>query len=171
MARCTHCGKFIFRGIKEGSRRFCGESCYENGFLLPLSQHAGSEAIEKHIREVHRQRCPICHGQGPCDIVASHTAFSWVIFTHWRHKSQLSCAQCGKKEIWKSAIFTALFGWWGFPFGLIVTPAQLIKNGIELTRLPSENEPSEALQHMVKLKIGRALLDAAKSRAEYRRSA
>jgi hypothetical protein len=153
MARCAHCNKFILGGKKQGALRFCNDECHQRGFLAPMAERAAPEQIAERIRQLHQQQCPICGGDGPVDVCTSHLAWSYLIRTSWKDRSQLSCASCGKKAIWKGLAITSLFGWWGFPFGLVATPWQLL-NGIKsLRKLPAASRPSDALQHMVKLQV------------------
>jgi len=159
MAKCSYCGKFILGGKKQGSLRFCSADCHEKGFLAPLAERAAPEVVETRVREVHQQRCPICGGDGPVDIFTSHTALSFFIHTFWKDHPRLSCARCGKKSIWKGLALTAVFGWWGFPFGLIATPWQLLNGVRSLSKLRDASQPSEELQRMVKREVAAALTD------------
>jgi hypothetical protein len=47
-------------------------------------------------------------------------------------------------------------GWWGFPFGLLVTPWQLMKNVSGLMR--SSDHPSGELERIVKLDLANNLV-------------
>jgi len=153
MARCANCGKFILGGKKQGPLRFCNDLCYEQGFLIAVADQAAPEVVASRLVQLREQTCPLCDGEGPVDICTSHTAWSLVVMTSWKDHPQLSCARCGKKAILRGLAFTSVFGWWGFPFGLIVTPWQLM-NGIKSLRaLPNAEQPSAKLQEMVKLQI------------------
>jgi hypothetical protein len=157
MAKCSYCNKFILGGKKQGSLRFCNDECHQNGFLAPLAARTAPEVVAERIREVHQQRCPVCGGSGPVDICTSHTAWSLIILTSWKDHPRLSCASCGKKSIWRGLALTSLFGWWGLPFGPIVTPLQLINGVRSLNKLPDASGPSETLQQMVKLDVASQL--------------
>ena len=43
-------------------------------------------------------------------------------------------------------LFSGVFGWWGFPWGLVMTPVQLARNLVELTGGPKSDAPSALLQ-------------------------
>jgi len=56
------------------------------------------------------------------------------------------------------AIFSFLFGWWGFPWGLLVTPVQVVRNIVNAMNSPDEMRPSEKLQNIVRQSIASNLL-------------
>jgi hypothetical protein len=52
------------------------------------------------------------------------------------------------------ASLSSLFlGWWGFPWGLILTPVQIGRNLFGLVRSPSSFAPSAQLERIVRLTI------------------
>lgn len=160
MAKCSHCGKFImFGGKKQGELRFCSDACHQQGFLAPLAERFAPEVIEQQVRQIHQQSCPVCGGDGPADINTSRTTASILIMTSRKDSPRLSCARCGKGSINKGIASTALFGWWGFPFGFIFTPWQLFKGVKSLSNLPDASQPSEKLQRLVKLQVAGSLAD------------
>ena len=144
MAKCAYCGKFLLFGTKVGELRFCGRECKEKGLLIPLAETSGARRRAEHAAATHQQNCPVCLGPGPVDIFTTHTAMSFLVLTQWKSKPQLSCALCGCAAIWKGIASTAVLGWWGFPFGLIITPAQLFKWAKELSNSPDPSQPSDA---------------------------
>jgi hypothetical protein len=157
MARCAHCGKFILGGKKEGPLRFCNDRCYEQGFLTAVADQAAPEVVTARLAQVHGGVCPICHGEGPVDVCTSHTAWSIIVMTSWQDHPQLSCARCGKKAILRGLVITSVLGWWGFPFGLVVTPWQLMNGIRSLRKLPNSETPSAELQQMIKLQVAREI--------------
>jgi predicted RNA-binding Zn-ribbon protein involved in translation (DUF1610 family) len=157
MPRCANCNKFIIGGKKQGELRFCNEDCYQRGFLARVAEEVAPELVAEQLQEIRSQDCPICGGKGPVDLSTSHTAWSIVIMTSWKDHPRLSCSKCGKKAIWRSLAFTSVFGWWGFPFGIVVTPWQLLNNFKALKKLPHVDQPSDELQHLVKTQIASEL--------------
>lgn len=157
MARCAHCRSFILGGKKQGSLRFCNDSCYQQGFLAVVADQVAPELVAERLNELRNQECPVCGGEGPVDICTSHTAWSIIVMTSWKDHPRLSCARCGKAAIRRGIAFTSLFGWWGFPFGVVVTPWQLMSNFKSLRRLPGAHGPSPALQEIVQLQIAQEL--------------
>lgn len=56
-----------------------------------------------------------------------------------------------------------LLGWWGIPFGILMTPIQLLRNGYAMLFPPSTAEPSEAFQRVV---VERFLRQAIENQAQ-----
>ncbi len=161
MGRCAYCRKLMIGGRRQGNLRFCSDNCHELGFLLPLAERAGREFVSEQIHAAHEQLCPSCGGPGPVDVYTSHTAWSIIILTTWKSTPRLSCRRCGTAEIWRGITFTALCGWWGCPYGWIVTPIQLFRGVHALLTRPQAAHPSAALQHHVKLRVGSSIAKAA----------
>jgi hypothetical protein len=46
-----------------------------------------------------------------------------------------------------------LLGWWGFPWGVLVTPLQLGRNVIGFFSVPEPTSPSPALENMLRLQL------------------
>jgi hypothetical protein len=74
-----------------------------------------------------------------------------LVLTSWKSSPQLSCAPCGKKAKIKAAVGSFFLGWWGFPWGLIVTPIQVAKNLFGLAGNQSSFAPSAQLERIVRL--------------------
>ncbi len=162
MGRCASCRKLIvLGGKKQGNLRFCSDDCHQQGFLIPLAQQGAPETVAEQVQAVHQQACPMCGGPGPVDIYTSHSVVSILIVTSWKSTPQLSCVSCGTTAIWKGIAVSAFLGWWGFPFGLIITPLQLLKGARALSNRPEPGQPSVALQDVVRSHIGSSLARAA----------
>jgi len=58
----------------------------------------------------------------------SYRAISYLVMTTWSKNPILSCSNCHRKKVAGDTTATLFLGWWGFPFGLIVTPMQLFRN-------------------------------------------
>jgi hypothetical protein len=56
------------------------------------------------------------------------------------------------------ALFSLLAGWWGFPWGLILTPVQVIRNVVGMSRAYDPYNPSPQLEASVRLSLGARLL-------------
>jgi len=57
---------------------------------------------------------------------------------------------CGTTARMGDAIFCLLVGWWGFPWGLIITPVQIGRNLAGMMRSPEDKTPSPALERIVR---------------------
>jgi hypothetical protein len=45
-------------------------------------------------------------------------------------------------------------GWWGFPFGLILTPIQITRNIMAMCSQPPASQPSVNLRKLIQLNLG-----------------
>ncbi|MFC1523347.1 hypothetical protein ACFL6N_01015 [Thermodesulfobacteriota bacterium] len=154
MAQCAYCGTtIIFGGKKEGDFCFCNDKCLENGVVIVVAQELPREAVEEAIIEVHQGWCPQCGGPGPVDVHMSHTVYSLLLITNWSSTPNIYCRGCGRKSQARALVFSLFLGWWGFPWGFIFSPIQVVKNVIGILGGPKAGEPSGELEHMVRMMI------------------
>lgn len=153
MAKCSTCGKIMFGGLRTGSQRFCSGRCQKSGRVLSAAAVVPDDVVESLARHIHSSPCPKCGGPGPIDIYRYHRVWSAVLLTRWSSVSQASCRRCGLKSQAGSLAFSALVGWWGFPWGLIVTPVQIIRNIGAMARPPNSAAPSDALRRLARLQL------------------
>ena len=154
MAKCGYCGTAIlFGGKKDANGRFCNQKCLRRGALLALSQQIPESVVKDQIWNVHQGLCPKCNGSGPVDVYTSHRVWSAVFLTSWSSSPELSCRTCGMKSQAVGAAFSLALGWWGFPWGLIVTPIQIVRNGVAMARPPEPLNPSPLLERVVRMSM------------------
>ena len=111
--------------------------------------------VERHTHEVHQGNCPQCNGPGPVDVHTSYRVWSAAIVTSWSSRPAVSRGGCGTKRKLGDALFSLLLGWWGFPWGVLVTPVQIVRNLIGVASKPAPDRPSPALERMVRLNLAR----------------
>lgn len=161
MARCDSCGTTIlFGGVREGDLRFCNDKCHQNGFLLTMAQEVPPNLVSQHLAALHQGACPKCNGPGPVDIHTSHIVWSILVMTSWNSSPQLCCRRCGFKSKLGSAVLSGLVGWWGFPWGLIVTPIQIGRNVFGMFTPPDPAVPSSQLEQIVRVNLASQLIHA-----------
>jgi hypothetical protein len=68
------------------------------------------------------------------------------------------CRACAQGEQGKDLLFSAMFGWWGIPAGILITPVQIGLNIREMLRKPVCG-PSSRFQQIVKMSIARRVLE------------
>ncbi|MGC8641975.1 MAG: hypothetical protein ACP5XB_19080 [Isosphaeraceae bacterium] len=156
MATCDTCEtRILFGGIKSGNYRYCSDACARNSVWRAAMEKVPDDELEREVRMVHQGNCPKCHGPGPVDIHVSHKVYSALAFTRWSSHPVIACRSCGRSRQIKHAVFSMFLGWWGFPFGLVITPAQVIRNlgGILGITGPSPETPSPALARAVRLSL------------------
>ena len=154
MGSCASCGQTIlFGGKREGERRFCNDKCVAAGSVLRAADAIPESVISAQVWEVHNGRCPVCSGPGPVDVHESYRVWSGLIVTSYKTRLTVGCRRCGNRARLKDAGFSFVAGWWGFPWGLIWTPIQIVRNVTALLRAEDATAPSSRLAEMVRLQI------------------
>jgi hypothetical protein len=59
-------------------------------------------------------------------------------------------------------LFSLVLGWWGFPWGIILTPVQIGRNIAGMCGGPDSSRPSAALRKLVQVNLGAQLLQASR---------
>jgi len=149
MARCQQCNVVIvLGGRKKNGARYCSSNCMNQD--QPVGKRPVSDAeLEASLLAVHAGPCPLCEGDGPVDVHNVHRIWSALWFTQWKTESTVGCQSCGRSAQLRGILFSSLLGWWGFPWGFIVTPIQILRNLGGMLRSPSEY-PSAQLEEMVR---------------------
>src|SRR2546430_3553073 len=155
MANCEYCDTFIlFGGKSDQTGRYCNERCQQAGNLLAISRQVPQAEIDRQIREIYHSNCPRCAGPGPVDVHKSHMVWSALILTSWSSQPALSCKSCATKRQVGAIIFSGVFGWWGFPWGLGMTPLQIARNIGEIAGGPKPGRPTTLLEKLVRRQAG-----------------
>jgi hypothetical protein len=110
--------------------------------------------VDRQVEEIFRGNCPKCRGLGPIDVHKVHQVWSALVLIRWTTKPQVSCRSCATKSQLGGVLFSAVFGWWGFPWGFILTPVQITRNVADMCKGPNPSKPSDALRKLVLVKIG-----------------
>lgn len=154
MASCAYCGTTIlFGGVKENDLRFCNQECFQKGRVVALSRSIPKNVVDEQVRSIHRGVCPKCKGSGPVDVHTSHRVYSALVVTSWRSIPGVSCRSCGIKSQAGNMLYCLLLGWWGFPWGIIMTPVQIVRNIAGMTKGPDETKPSDKLENLVRIHL------------------
>jgi hypothetical protein len=152
MAKCDYCGStIIFGGKRDANGRFCNANCQARGGLLALSGQLPDSTVQEQVWKVHQGSCPKCNGPGPVDVHVSHKVWSALILTSWSSTPQMSCRSCGLKSQAAGTAFSLVLGWWGFPWGLVVTPVQVGRNLLGMMRPPEPSKPSAQFEKIVRM--------------------
>jgi len=151
MARCANCNKIIlFGGTRDGAHQFCNATCYNNARTAAVAQILPQDDVEALLNQLHTGPCPLCKGPGPVDVHMAYTVYSMLVLTQRRQSGRICCRSCGVKHQTKAIALSALFGWWGFPWGLIYTPVQISRTVGEITSAKHRTGPSEILRQHVR---------------------
>src|SRR4030095_815794 len=145
MPTCSNCKSFHLFGKKDALGSFCNDKCLLEGKLKALASTIPPELLQRRIAEIHQGNCPRCSGGGPVDVHTTHEVWSAVVLTSWKSIPALSCKSCGVKRQLGALAFSGFLGWWGFPFGLILTPIQVVRNLVGMLGGPHREQPSRLL--------------------------
>jgi hypothetical protein len=154
MAKCGYCNATVMFGLREGDQRFCNEKCKRNAYVMRMSQLVPAETLEREVEAVYRSNCPKCNLPGPVDVHKYHEVLSFVVMIRWTTKQQISCHSCGRKRQLGAIALSFFGGWWGFPFGLILTPIQITRNIIAMCAQASDSQPSPTLRKLIQVHLG-----------------
>jgi hypothetical protein len=154
MARCDYCGSLIlFSGKKDANGRFCNARCQNSGALMAISHQLPDSSVREQLLRWHQGPCPVCKGPGPVDVYSSYEVWSAVVITRYSTHPILACRRCALKHQAKSMGLCLVAGWWGIPFGLIITPIQVGRNIYAMLRPPDPMKPSEKLEKTVRMTL------------------
>jgi hypothetical protein len=159
MASCAYCNtSIIFGGVTEGSQKFCNENCHAAGYFINLANEVDPELISKMVVASRHGACPCCQRTGsPVDVHKAHKIWSILVMTSWSSTPELSCKACGVKRQLGAILFSGTLGWWGFPWGIIGTPVQILRNFGAMAAGPKGDQPSALLHKHVQLLLGQQL--------------
>jgi hypothetical protein len=166
MSKCDYCGStIIFGGKRDGNGRFCNQACQARGGLLAISRQIPEATVQEQVWKAHQGLCPKCSGPGPIDVHVSHKVWSALLITHWSSTPQISCRSCGVKSQMSGTVFSLMLGWWGIPWGLVLTPIQIGRNLFGITRPPEPSKPSVQFEKIVRMNIAANSLQQQQARA------
>jgi hypothetical protein len=164
MARCDYCGtNILFGGVKDEGLRFCNQTCHQHGYLLAIADQVPEDLMARHLNEAHQGNCPKCNGPGPIDVHTSHVVWSALVMTSWSSRPQVCCRKCGIKSKLGGTAISGVAGWWGFPWGVIITPIQVLRNLFGLFVSPDPEIPSKQLETIVKMNLAGNFLENSRS--------
>ena len=121
--------------------------------MLSLSRQLPESSVRESLWSVHRGNCPKCQGPGPVDVHVSHRVWSALFLTRWTSTPQVSCRSCGIRSQLAGAGYSLVLGWWGFPWGFIMTPIQIGRNIFGMMKGPDPAQPSAQLERAIRLTI------------------
>jgi hypothetical protein len=154
MAACGACGTTIlFGGVEHQGQRYCNADCAGNGVLLQAARQVPEAEALLLASKIHGGACPKCSGYGPIDIHKAYQVWSLVLMTSWKTLPQISCRKCAVKSQVLHLIGSGVVGWWGFPWGLIMTPVQIVRNIVAMISPPDAARPSRPLMDHARIVI------------------
>ena len=154
MKKCDACGTTIlFGGVSDGGLRFCNATCHAKGSLIRVAAQIPPDVVRQQTGVIYRGQCPNCQGPGPVDVHTSYRVWSALVITSWQSRPRISCRSCGRRRQLGDAAFSLLLGWWGIPWGFIMTPVQIWRNVARAFNSQGEHEPSKDLERATGMAI------------------
>jgi hypothetical protein len=170
MAKCSYCNStIVIGGVRSGDQRYCNSQCQQNAYILGATKTIPADVLDRKVEEVWRGNCPKCGLVGPIDVHKFHEVWSALFLTRWTTKVQVSCRSCASKRQFGGIAFSLFFGWWGIPWGLVLTPVQIARNFIDINRGPDSSRPSDDLRKLVLVNLGTQMLASQKAGANLQR--
>ncbi len=161
MASCSACGTTIlFGGKRLGDLRFCSDKCLARGRHLAVAGQIPDAVVADLARRVHSGPCPKCNGPGPVDVYNAYSIWSALYLTSWKTEPNVACRSCGSKAQVRALLSSLVLGWWGFPWGFLMTPVQIGRNIAALRRRANPAEPSAELLRVARLTLASRLPEA-----------
>ncbi|MDR2641359.1 MAG: hypothetical protein LBC74_01040 [Planctomycetaceae bacterium] len=108
------------------------------------------EIVQECVEKIHSGPCSHCGRTGAVDVQYSYRVMSFFIITLRSTNPIIACRSCGLKTKFGGLFTTFFLGWWGIPFGLILTPIYLMLNIFALFSYPNPNRPSKKLEIFVR---------------------
>jgi hypothetical protein len=65
----------------------------------------------------------------------------------------VTCRGCAFKSQLGNLVFSAGLGWWGFPWGFLLTPVQVVRNVIAIVSPPDASQPSARLVQVARVQL------------------
>lgn len=164
MPSCNYCGTYLLFGGSRSQKgdAYCSDDCLSRGVLLDFAERISPEVLESKIQEVAAGRCPQCHGPGPVDVYVSYRIWSALVLTSWSSVPRICCRSCAVKNGLSGMLYSTVLGWWGFPWGLLGTPIQLLRNLGAIAGGP-KSRPSPELRKMLKVALAADLIEQMQS--------
>jgi hypothetical protein len=125
---------------------------------VAASAQVPDSQIDEMVWQVHQGACPRCGGKGPVEVYFSYRVWSALILTSWRNQPNMVCRSCATKLQLTDAALSLVAGWWGLPWGVVLTPVQIGRNIAGMARTPDPQQPSEALRRAVRMQVGARVL-------------
>jgi len=168
MASCATCNSFIlFGGKKAEGFRFCNKKCLEKGGIYIEASKVTDAEIDALSREIHAGICPLCQERSGVEVRKSYDIASFVFHTRYQTFKHVCCRVCALKKQAIDFTGSLLLGWWGVPWGLLMTPVQLVNNVIAMLFPPNYDSPSQDLREAARMMIAQHKLDSVQQRNPY----
>ncbi|MBX3441502.1 MAG: hypothetical protein KF774_03785 [Planctomyces sp.] len=157
MARCAGCNKIMFGGVERDGLRYCNDGCADAAAIQSTWSDIPEDLVVERARDILNGPCPECGNHGNVDWHTAHYVWSFLVMTSYKSTPRVCCVGCARRAHIMATLSNVCFGWWGFPWGLLMTPVQVCKNVVGLARCGASDEPSDTLRTIVRTELAAAL--------------
>lgn len=134
-------------GVKDHGFRFCSKACHaQKAGLIKLLAAVPTASVDAESARIRNGACARCGRVGNVEFHRSMFVWSAVIYTRMSERTFIACTTCALKAQAKATAGTLLAGWWGFPFGLLYTPAALCANAYQMLLSGNRKHASASLR-------------------------
>lgn len=162
MANCSYCSStIIFGGVRADGNHFCNAKCQRNHYLLRVAQQLPPDTVQQRITAIHQGPCPKCKRSGPVDLHRVYRVWSAFVFTRYGDYPRICCRSCATRSQLLGILSSFFLGWWGFPWGIILTPLQIARNIDSILNGPNPASPSYHLHNFVRIGLAAQLIQNA----------
>lgn len=150
--------RLAYNELTDEAREAIRETLVGRGITPPQTQVAdiSDEVVLAHATAIKQCDCPRCRQRrSPVELRTEHWVWSAVFVTRFGRRTGLACRECARAGNLKALASSVLLGWWGVPFGLLITPYKIFANAGELLR-KDRPEPSDALRDLVRARLAAA---------------
>lgn len=113
------------------------------------------EVVSALCEFVRTQPCPICvSNENKLNASIKAKAISFIFLTSYTKDIVIACPTCLDNALSRANLYTALLGWWAFPWGLI-RPFQAFYSNYSYRKQHHQLEPSELLNLYVGENLGK----------------
>lgn len=168
-SECDYCGNSAKKKpLFDQGQRFCSSNCVRAARISEAAVDISAEQIQTLALAIRSGPCPDCRlSESVVEIRFQYRVVSLVLITEYQRKSRLCCVACGRKQNMKAFCLTFFLGWWGVPFGLIMTPTYLIANMGELWENRTVGQASEDLLKLAKLQLAEKAYQSHRHKISY----
>ncbi len=154
MATCDACGtSIVFGGVKDSGYRFCNHACRSSAVHLFQGAGLSENVVLAEAMRIRESPCPDCNGEGPLDVHTHYWVWSAIAFTRWGQEPRICCRGCARGRQISHAAKSMVLGWWGFPWGVVFTPLQVVRN-IAAAARSNKGYPSPELIRLAQSHLG-----------------
>ncbi|MBA3929960.1 MAG: hypothetical protein C0521_10290 [Xanthomonas sp.] len=155
---CYSCGTTVaFGGVKDQGFVFCNKQCHvrKAHFLRDIAAVPDKDATAE-AQRIKAGRCHHCGKNGGVDIHRSVFVWSAILITRTQENKLIGCSGCARKKQALDTLGTVALGWWGIPFGLILTPLGLLMNLGQMISSSTKEQPSKYLTQYARERLARS---------------